>query len=361
MSDPFIIGHEQARTNLAAAHQAGRLPQVLLVTGERGVGKQTLGRWLAALTLCENAGAPCGTCRGCRLVAGLSHPDFHWFVPIPRPKASDPDKQVEEVRETLGEVMAGRRENSAYLPPDGLAMHGVASARLILRTGTLTTVHGGRRVILIGGAERLVPQEANQEAANALLKFLEEPTAQTIVVLTTTDPSRVLPTIRSRAVPIRLGRLTPDQVEAGLTRLAPTLSAAERRQRAAHADGSIGRALAVEGGAAINDEVEQLLTATRDGGSARFERVLKQGPWAARGDFSLLLDGLTQVLSNAARATAGGPAEPVPAMLRDVRVPGRFLRALDRIEAVREAARVNVNPQLLLATLTAELSDALWA
>lgn len=362
MSDPFIVGHEPIRTNLTLAHQAGRLPQILLITGERGVGKQTLGRWLAALTLCEAAGgAPCGSCRGCRLVAGLSHPDFHWFVPIPRPKASDSDKQVEEVRETLGEVMAARRENPAYSAPDGLAMHGVASARLILKTAALTTVHGGRRVILIGGAERLVPQEANQEAANALLKFLEEPTPQTIVILTTTDPSRVLPTIRSRAVPIRLGRLTPEQIETGLARLAPSLSASERRQRAAQADGSIGRALEADGSQAANAEVEQLLAATRDGGSARFERVLKQGPWAARGDFSVLLDGLTQMLSNAARATAGGPAEPVPAMLRDVQVPDRFLQALDRVDAARESARTNVNPQLLLATLTAELSEALWA
>ncbi len=361
MSDPFIVGHETVRANLTAAHQAGRLPQILLVTGERGVGKQTLGRWLAALTLCEAAEAPCGACRACRLVAGLSHPDFHWFVPIPRPKASEPDKQVAEVRETLGEVMAARRENPAYSAPDGLAMHGVASARVILRTAALTTVHGGRRVILIGGAERLVPQEANQEAANALLKFLEEPTPQTIVILTTTDPSRVLPTIRSRAVPIRLGRLSPDQVDAGLTRLAPALAPAERRQRAGSADGSIGRALEADGSRATHDEVEQLLAATRDGGSARFERVLKQGPWAARGDFSVLLDGLTQVLSNAARASAGGPAEPVPQTLRDVRMPDRFLRALDRVDAVREAARTNVNPQLLLATLTAELSEALWA
>ncbi len=359
---PLIFGREKIQADLAKASRAGQLPQVLLLCGDQGVGRQTFGRWLAALTLCQSAEAPCNSCQSCRLVARLSHPDFHWFVPLPRPKAGDPDKQMDEILEALGELMAARRETQVYAPPDGMAMHGVATARLILKTGTMTTVMGGRRVILIGDAERLVPQEASQEAANALLKFLEEPPASALIILTTTDPNRVLPTIRSRAVPIRLGRLAAASVAAGLAHLAPDLSEPERRRRVAEAEGSIGKALTGAATAKIDDQVDQLLAVAKNGGAARFERVMRQGPWQARGDFTELLDRLGGTLGRAVRATYGGPEAPgVPESLRGVASPTRILVALDKVDAAREAAQGNINPQLILATLTAELAEALWA
>ncbi len=358
---PLLFGRETIQTDLVKASRSGRLPQVLMICGDQGVGRQTFGRWLAALALCQSAEAPCGSCQSCRMVARLAHPDFHWFVPLPRPKAGDPDKQMDEVLEALGEVMANRRETQVYVPPDGMAMHGVATARLILKTGTMTTVMGGRRVILIGDAERLVPQESSQEAANALLKFLEEPPASALIILTTTDPNRVLPTIRSRAVPIRLGRLDSAVVAAGLAHLAPDLPAPERQRRVAEAEGSIGKALTGAATAKTDDLVDQLLTATKNGGASRFERVMRQGPWQARGDFTELLDRLGSALGRAVRVASGGPAGAVPESLRGVASPTRLLAALDKVDAAREAAQGNINPQLILGTLTAELAEALWA
>lgn len=362
MKATIIVGHDQVRGELERAFAAGRLPQVLLITGERGVGKQSLGRWLANLLLCQRVadGRACGQCQGCRLVADLSHPDFHWFVPIPRPKAGDADKQLEEVKETLGELMAARRESPVYGAPDGMAMHGVGSARLLLKTGSLTTVMGGRRVFLVGDADRLVPQESSPEAANTLLKFLEEPPASTTIVLTAIDPTRVLPTIRSRSVQIRLGRLDPATVEAGIRVLRPDLPAAEVRDRAGRAEGSIGRALGQDSSETAGAQVEQLLAVIRQGGPARFERILKQGSFAARGDFATLLDGLAAALGSAARAAAEGRGA-VPEPLRGVSPPSRYLAAIERVDLARESAAGNVNPQLLLATLTGEIAEALWA
>src|SRR6185312_2379197 len=92
--------------------------------------------------------------------------------------------------------------------PDGMAIHSMASVRLLQRRAALTSVEGGSRVFIIGDADRLVPQEANPEAANALLKLLEEPPGGALFVLTTLDPRQVLPTIRSRTVPVRLGQLS---------------------------------------------------------------------------------------------------------------------------------------------------------
>src|SRR5215207_913859 len=164
---PPIAGHCEARSRLAEAVRSGRLPQVLVISGPPGVGKQRLALWLAQLVLCERrAPEPCGRCRPCRLVDGLAFADLHWFVPIPRPKAADPDKAVEEAAQALAEVMEDRRAKPLYGPPDGMASHSMASVRLLQRRASLTSVEGGPRIFILGDAERLVTQESSQEAAN---------------------------------------------------------------------------------------------------------------------------------------------------------------------------------------------------
>ncbi|MEO8452138.1 MAG: hypothetical protein ABI647_20270 [Gemmatimonadota bacterium] len=358
-----LVGHEATRRGLAAARASGKLPQVLMVVGPEGIGKQRLALWLAQLVLCaEPAQEPCGVCRACRLVANLVHSDLHWFIPILRPKASEPDKQIEEAREALGAVIAERRLQPLYEPPDGLAAHGVASARLMLRIGSLTTVEGGLRVFIIGDAERLVSQESSPEAANALLKFLEEPPASTLIILTTTDLTRVLPTIRSRAVPVRLAPLPTETVAQFLEAHGPAdVSTADRAGRADQAGGSIGRALSF----GPSDErqraaVEQLLAAARGGDVGRHERVIVQMPWQARGDFTTMLEELQNALRDAVRQQMGQrPAREIPRALRDVTSAPALVRAIERVGVACEAAQGNQNPQLLLATLTADLAEIL--
>ena len=101
-----LAAHEQAKDRLREAVKNDRLPQAILIEGPEGVGRQQVALWLAQLLFCtEHAkgSAPCGKCRGCRLVADLSHPDVHWFVPVPRPKAGDLDKQIDEVAQAIGD------------------------------------------------------------------------------------------------------------------------------------------------------------------------------------------------------------------------------------------------------------------
>src|SRR5687768_10048656 len=106
-----LTGHLGARRKLAKAAGTGRLPQVLLLTGDAGVGKQRLALWLPQLVLCKHAGEePRGSCRTCPLVSGLSHADVPWFVPTARPRAADPDKQVEEAPQTRADIMEERRD-----------------------------------------------------------------------------------------------------------------------------------------------------------------------------------------------------------------------------------------------------------
>jgi len=345
-----LAGHHQARRRLADSNRSGRLPQVLLVTGPAGVGKQRLALWLAQLLLCERpAEEPCGSCRACRRVLELTHPDLHWFTPIPRPKAGEADRQVDEAAELLAEAMTERREQPWYGPADGMASHSMASARLLLRRAALTPVEGARKVFIVGDAERLVPQESSPDAANALLKLLEEPPLDSWIVLTTTEPERVLPTIRSRAVPLRLARLADAEVrDFAQAHLKPAPATAELELLVRGAEGAIG-ALVGRGDAAAKAtaEARALLGAITAGRAARLERSLKQAPWSARGGFTDLLDALAVELAARARQAPDRAAVE------------RLTTALERLRVARAEAQGNGNPQLLLATLTGELAEVL--
>jgi DNA polymerase-3 subunit delta' len=358
-----MTGHLEARRHLAQAVRSDRLPQVMIISGPAGIGKQRLALWLSQLVYCEERGLePCGRCRGCRLVENLGHPDLHWFVPIPRPKAADPDKAVDEAALAIAETMDERRTQPLYEPPDGMASHSMASVRLLQRHASLTSVEGGRRVFILGDAERLVPQESSQEAANALLKLLEEPPAGSLFLLTTLDPRRLLPTIRSRAVPVRLNRLTDDEVRGFLQReMDPPLAAPALEERVALAGGSIGDALAAgeESGKAYR-AAGQLLEAVLAGSADRYERALKQTTYSARGEFTAMLDALAETLGDAARGGLGqATRRPVPAALLERADPESLLRAMERVAEAREAAYGNVNPQILLAVLGEELAEVL--
>jgi len=359
-----LFGHKDARERLGAALRAGRLPQVLLVTGSEGVGKQRFALWVAQLLLCDQPaeGEPCGRCRACHQVLGIVHPDLHWFVPIPRPKAGEADRQVDEAEQSLIDALALRREQPFHPVADGMAFHPLASVRLLLRKAALKPVlepgiggGSGRRVFVLGEADRLVPQEASQEAANALLKFLEEPPANTWVVLTTTEAERVLPTIRSRSVGVRLSPVSDHEVRAFLIEVVQP-EAGETEALIRLAQGAPGRLAGAAGEAAGKGgevaakavtEARDLLSAVRSGGeSAKYERALRQPPWSARGGFTDLLDALAIELITEARTA--------PSLERTE----ALLTALARVETAREQAQGNVNPQLLLADLAAELAVA---
>ena len=360
---PPLTGHLEIRHRLAKAVRGSSLPQVLLLTGPTGIGKQRLALWLAQLIFCERGGEePCGSCRACHLVGGLSHADLHWFVPIARPKAGDPDKQVDEAAEALAGIMEERRKQPLYTPADGMSSHSIATVRLIQRRASLTSVEGGPRVFIIGEADRLVPQESSPEAANAMLKLLEEPPQGSVFVLTTLDARRVLPTIRSRAAPIRLNRLADDEVRSFLRQHAgPQWSPDKIEERVALAAGSIGLALSQgeETGKAYRS-AEQLLAAVVEGRGPALERALSQAAYSARGEFAAMLDALADTLGEAARGTMGQPVRrAVPEPLLRHRSPAPLLQALEKVAEAREAAAGNVNPQILLAVLGEELAEVL--
>jgi DNA polymerase-3 subunit delta' len=281
-------------------------------------------------------------------VDGLTHPDVHWFVPVVK-KAStgDGEKQIEATAEALAEVMQERRSSPLYLPPDPRASHALASVRLLQRRAAVTPYQGRRKVFVLGDAERLVVQESSQEAANALLKVLEEPPTDTTLILTAAQPQRLLPTIRSRCVPLRIGRITDEAVRNFVEReMTPTKPRAELDRLVALADGRIGRVLAkAESGDEAVRAAERFIAAVRKGPHAWGERVLMQPPWDARGGFTAMLDALAMHMR-------GDLQEAARSGTRDVR---RHLEAVTKVEKCRSEAQGNVNPQVALAVLAAEV------
>src|SRR6058998_1761335 len=341
---PPLIGHERVKTKLAGAHASGKLPQALLLAGPRGVGKQRLALWLAQLIHCEAPGPiqePCGKCRSCRLVLSLQHPDVHWFVPLELGKRGggiDADKQIDLVADALAEEMAARREQPLYGPPAGLASHRVASVRLLLKRLALTPAMGKRKVFIVGDAERLIPQLGTEVAANALLKALEEPPADSTIIITAADPNALLATILSRVVPVRVARIADSDVTAFAQQMLGSTNKAELAQRVTAAEGCIGKLFATiplrSGQSGGNgDEAGRFL-------EAPWLFALGQVPFQARGGFTDMLDALATRLRSEAKR--GGDTD-------------KLVEAIALVLDARDLAQGNVNPQLLAAVLAGDL------
>ena len=347
MALPPLVGHERVKSRLAGAHASAKLPQALLLAGPRGVGKQRLALWLAQLIHCEaprgsDPQEPCGECRPCRLVVSLQHPDVHWFVPIELGKRGgsggvDADKQVELAADALAEEMAARREQPLYGPSAGLASHPVATVRLLLKRLVLTPALGTRKVFIVGDAERLIPQLGTEVAANALLKALEEPPADSVIILTAADPNALLPTVLSRVVLVRVARNADSDVTAFAQQTLGISSKDELAQRVTAAQGCIGKLFATapvrSGQSGGPDLAGRFL-------DAPWVFALGQVPFQARGGFTDMLDSLTSRLRSEARR--GGDT-------------AKLVEAIACVLDARDLAQGNVNPQLLAAVLAEDL------
>jgi DNA polymerase-3 subunit delta' len=364
-----VVGHERLRNSLARAHLAGTLPTQLLLHGPAGIGKQRVGLWLAQLILCERPtdSGPCGACRQCRLAVRLEHPDLHWYFPLPRPKASSPDRlmdALEELRQqTLEEIRTSPLRAAEVDAPTGLYL---AVARGIRQRAQKKPSMGATQVFLIGDADTLVPQESSPEAANALLKLLEEPPAGTVFILTSSEPHGLLPTIRSRTRPVLLAPLPVATVEAFLVEVAGATEG-EARAAARLGRGSIGRSLgflSMDGETGPRERTRRqaldLLRSCLDPDpSAPYGGGLEYPPARAR-SLLPLFDELTVWLRDLAAASAGCSEEIVN---RDERAfleerAGRLGLEADeiavavyRVQEARILAHANVNPQLLVFTM----------
>jgi DNA polymerase-3 subunit delta' len=209
-----LVGQDAARDILARALASGRLAHGWLLHGPAGIGKATLAyRFARALLAGSGACGPGLTLAPdhpvFRQTAQGAHPDLTVIEPERDPKSGRVKAEI-----PIGAVRAA-----------GTALHATAAM-------------GGWRVVLVDGAERL-----NRNAANALLKSLEEPPAAAVILLVSSRPAQVAATLRSRCAKLALARLPDACVLEGLARYAAEIDGEKRRALAVLARGSLGRAL----------------------------------------------------------------------------------------------------------------------
>jgi DNA polymerase III subunit delta' len=374
-----LIGHGDARGALGRAAVMGTLAQSILLHGPAGIGKERLGLWLAQLLVCEGPrpeGEPCGMCQPCRLAERLQHPDIHWFFPLPRPDANSPDKLREKLEESRAAELVVRRSDPLYVPSfEKPAAYYLAVIQTLQRLAGSRPAMGRQKVFVVGDAELMVPQESSPEAANAFLKLLEEPPADTVLILTTERPGALLPTILSRVLPFRLRLLAAEDVAAFLER-SGAAKGTEAQRLAMAAQGSIGRALRLlpgDDGAGLlarsRQEARSLLEAVFSASAVpRLAAAHAVAPAGGRGAFVSLLDALGEWLRDLAAVASGaseqllnGDAEEF--LRRCVSTgevhPLAVTRALQRLAPARASAEGNVNPQLILADLLRNLQSDL--
>jgi DNA polymerase-3 subunit delta' len=373
-----VIGHEDIRHALGTAAHTGSLTNALLLHGPPGIGKQRVALWLAQLLVCEEQGAtPCDRCLPCRLARQLEHPDVHWFFPLPRPKVSGgSDKLGEALEDLRAEELVSRRSDPLY-PTGTNETTGIylAHVQIIRRMAAARPAMGSRKVFVIGDAEALVPQEASPEAANALLKVLEEPPADTTVILTAADPEVLLPTVRSRLLPVRMRPLAEQAVADFLVQhrdLPPASAAVIARL----AQGSIGRGLAYAPDGEDPGPLEVLRASARSlleialegAPAARLQAAHAQAPAGARGAFAGVLEQLSLWLRDLGAAATGADDLIVNADARDWlrsradRLPGAGVGVPEALRAIDEAMKLiqfNINPQLAMNALLRKVAAAL--
>jgi DNA polymerase-3 subunit delta' len=324
-----LLGQDAARTALGRAVAGGHVAHAYLFEGPAGVGKRGAAYGLAMALACPEApGAGCGVCETCRRIEAGSHPDVPTFGP------SGPGGQIV-----------------------------VDDAKTVVALARTRPHEAAARVVVIDDAHAL-----NPNAANCLLKTLEEPLSRNHLVLCTSAPDRLLPTIRSRAQRVRFRALAEDAL-LGIAK-AHGVDEARARVAVALADGSAARMLEAARG--------QLDSGDGGDAAATWEAVALLRAAVAAPGITPALDAASALASDKEQKDALPPIIALLARLyRDALVtaagapelalfadrarelaalePGRLLRALGAIVEADAALLANVNPTLLLERLLVEL------
>jgi DNA polymerase III subunit delta' len=239
------VGFQQFLSNAATVMhlresvRSGRFPHSLILAGPRGAGKYTLTLMLAQAVNClnptESDGLPdfCGVCSNCaRIAASAGLDDL-----VAEAVAAREDLRETDKRETR--ILIQTHPDVLIVPPDPpQLMIKLGQVRQAIHVAYYRPPVEARRAFTIFTSSAFM-----KEAANSLLKLLEEPPVHTTLILLTENPQELLPTIRSRAVVLRLGALPASKLESLLAARRPELKPADRALVARLAEGAVGRAL----------------------------------------------------------------------------------------------------------------------
>ncbi len=342
-ANPRLAGHEDAEALLARLAAENRLPNAMLITGLEGIGKATLAYRLARhlfkfrdrndvhLSETYNDFRP-DSREGKSLWTDVDDPIFHRV-------ASGGHADLKTVRRGVDEK-TGK-------PKSGISVEDI---RGVPEFFAHTAGEGGWRIAVVDSAD-----EMNVNAANALLKILEEPPERGLLLLISHRPQSLLPTIRSRCWRLVLRPLPAATVADLLADYAPALAEADARRIAELAQGSIGRALRVAEpeSLALYREFEALLADPRAAaGEALHQACERAGRLSDPATYGLIAGLFRRWCAERARAAAVGAAPGAAPLDRWIELWENCDRMLARAE------QVNLDRKQVLLTLFLALKGA---
>ncbi|MBO5688087.1 MAG: DNA polymerase III subunit delta [Alistipes sp.] len=213
-----IIGQQELKRHLAASVDRGRISHAQLFTGAAGTGALPLAIAYAQYLNCPNRkdGDSCGVCPSCQQTAALAHPDLHFVFPVN--KQGKKSGEVVLSAEFLPRWRECIADTAGYFTPQqwydrldlGKTLRGMISAKEadeIIRRLSFKSFESEYKIMLIW-----LPETMNDEAANKILKILEEPWEKTIFLMVSERPDLLLPTIISRTQEVAVPRLTVEDL-----------------------------------------------------------------------------------------------------------------------------------------------------
>ncbi len=250
-----FLGNTATVTHLRESVRSGRFPHSMILAGPRGSGKYTLALMLAQAVNClkpaESDGLPdfCGVCSNCKRIADSANLD----ALVDEAVAAREDLRETDKRETR--ILIQTHPDLLVVPPDPpQLLINLGQVRQAIHVAYYRPPVEARRAFTIFTSSAFM-----KEAANSLLKLLEEPPESTTLILLTENPQELLPTIRSRAVIHRLGALPASDLEALLADRRPDLKPRDRALAARLSEGAVGRAISLDLAAWLSSREDALV------------------------------------------------------------------------------------------------------
>jgi DNA polymerase III subunit delta' len=330
-----LIGNDEVKQALRQLLTGGRVPGSLLFTGEAGIGKKLFALELAKALNCRNRVGieACDECSSCKRISKSTFPPF---------SSADDNKE---------RMIWSEHADVAMVRPYNHIIR-VKPMRELEREANFRPFEGAARIFIVEDAEYM-----NDQAANALLKTLEEPPPTTHLILTTTNPMALLQTIRSRCQMIRLAPIPFPEIESFLMKQTE-ISADDAALLARASRGSLGNALSVD----VDDYRERrqsmlniLRALTITGNRVQLLRSAEELAAARdRGDYEQSLDVLETLIRDAWALSLGRPADSITnydlvdelQMIAGELASKRAERWLVQIEELRGALEVNLNRKI---------------
>ena len=313
-----LLGNDALKQRISAALAKGQLSHCYLISGPEGSGKRTLAKLLAAAMQCTDRRKPCCRCPQCRKALDGMHPDII--------TVDDPEKKgipVKLVREICADL---------YVRPN----------------------EGAKKVYIFPRAQDLNPQ-----GQNALLKCIEEPPAYGVFFLLTDNASRLLPTIRSRCVELRMSPLSDAQLVSELQKRLPGADVQMLRAAALRSGGYLGQALTLaQENASLLPQTEAFAAAYAGGSSGGLLRVLAPMEKLKREQLRPILLQWYALLTSALTAQNGQPPlRKESSQIAASRSAADLLHAVDALEQARKLLDANVGTAHICGALFVKLNQ----